>query len=467
MKRIPLNLNDASWLHAETRRTPMQIGLLATFSKPAGAAPSYVADLVERWRGVQRFEAPYNYLAHGTARRTWEVLPDDQIDLDYHFRHSALPAPGGERELGVLVSRLHSARMDRQYPLWECHVIEGLYGGRWAIYMKSHHSQVDGVGGIRLARRIFSVDPDDADMLPPWAIGTRGPDQSGIPPVERVRAPKEKVGAKQQLAAVRVVTRSLGKAYREAVTGADDPSRGVQWRAPRSVLNGRISAHRRFASQHYPIDRIKAVAAAADGSINDVFLAICSGALRRYLSESGDLPEASLVANVPVSVRTTEGASVGNSITFLFAQIGTDIEDPLERIKAIRESTQSGKDQVPDVSGAAMDAYTAGLMGPFLTQALLGAGGKGRPSANLVISNVPGLQEQRYLSGSKIEEFYPLSLLWHGQGLNITAVSNAGWFDVGFTGCKDSVPHLQRIAVYAGEALDELESALELSWKDA
>jgi len=170
---------------------------------------------------------------------------------------------------------------------------------------------------------------------------------------------------------------------------------------------------------------------------------------------------------VPVSVRTTEGASVGNSITFLFAQIGSDIEDPLERIKAIRESTQSGKDQVPDVSGAAMDAYTAGLMGPFLTQALLGAGGKGRPSANLVISNVPGLQEQRYLSGSKIEEFYPLSLLWHGQGLNITAVSNAGWFDVGFTGCKDSVPHLQRIAVYAGDALDELESALGLSWKDA
>jgi len=467
MKRIPLNLNDASWLHAETRSTPMQIGLLATFSKPADAGPSYIADLVERWRSVRTFEPPYNYLAHGTARRTWEVLDDDRIDLDYHFRHSALPAPGGERELGVLVSRLHSARMDRRYPLWECHVIEGLHDDRWSIYMKSHHSQIDGVGGIRLARRIFSIDPDASDMLPPWAIGTRGPDQSGIAPVEKPGLPKTRVSALQHLRTAGTVTRSLGKAYREAFTGADDPMRGVQWRAPRSVLNGRISAHRRFASQHYPIDRIKAVAAAAGGSINDVFLAICGGALRRYLSELGELPDKSLVANVPVSVRTTEGASVGNSITFLFAQIGTEIEDPVARIKAIRESTQRGKDQVPDVSGAAMDAYTAGLMGPFLTQALIGAGGRGRPSSNLVISNVPGLQEQRYLDGSKIEEFYPLSLLWHGQALNITGVSNARWFDVGFTGCKDSVPHLQHIAVYAGEALDELESALGLTWKES
>jgi len=464
MKRIPLSLNDASWLLAETRRTPMQIGLLASFAKPEDAGPSYLADLVERWRQVQHFEPPYNYLARGTARRTWEVLEDDAIDLDYHFRHSALPAPGGERELGVLVSRLHSARMDRRYPLWECHVIEGLYGDRWALYMKSHHSQIDGVGGVRLARRIMSVDPTQLDMLPPWAIGTRGPDQSGIPPVERTREPRPKTSAKQQVRAAGTVTRALGKAYREAFTGADDPARGVQWRAPRSVLNVRISAARRFASQHYPIERIKAVAAAIDGSINDVFLAVCGGALRRYLLEIGELPTDSLVANVPVSVRATEGASVGNAITFLFAQIGTDVDDPVARIKAIRASTQAGKDQVPDVSGAAMDAYTTGLMGPFLTQALVGAGGRGRPSANLVISNVPGLQEQRYLCGSRIEEFYPLSLLWHGQALNITAVSNAGWFDVGFTGCRDSVPHLQRVAVYAGDALDELEAALGLTW---
>ena len=461
MKRIPLSLNDASWLIAETRETPMQIGLLATFAKPDGAEPSYLADLVERWRQVQHFEPPYNYLAHGSARRSWQVLDDDAIDLEYHFRHSALPAPGGERELGVLVSRLHSSRLDRRYPLWECHVIEGLYGDRWALYMKSHHSQIDGVGGIRLARRILSVDPDDREMLPPWAIGTRG-DQSGLPPTERVRTPAPVSSARDKARTAGTVTRALGKAYREAITGADDPARGVQWRAPRSVLNGRLSAPRRFASQHYPIDRLKAVAAAVDGSINDVFLAICGGALRRYLLERDALPAPSLVANVPVSVRTTEGASVGNAITFLFAQIGTDIDDPVTRIKAIRASTQAGKQQVPDVSGAAMDAYTTGLMGPFLAQALVGAGGRGRPSANLVLSNVPGLPEQRYLCGSRIEEFYPLSLLWHGQALNITAVSNAGWFDMGFTGGKDAVPHLQHIAVYTGEALDELESALGL-----
>lgn len=462
MAKIPLKLNDASWLMAETRKTPMQIGLLAIFTKPDDAAPTYVADLVARWREVQRFEAPFNYLARGHARRTWEVVPDGAIDLDHHFRHSALPEPGGERELGILVSRLHSARMDRQYPLWECHVIENLYDDRWALYMKAHHSQMDGVGGIRLARRIFSVDPDDRDMLPPWAIGTSGPDQSGLPPTSR--APRNASPSKG-FADLRTVARSLARSYKESFTGADDPNRGVQWRAPESMLNHRISAHRRFASQHYPIDRIKAVADAAGGSINDVFLAICAGALRRYLLANHEVQREGLIANVPVSVRAEEGASVGNAVTFVFARLGTDIEDPFERIKAIRQSMQAAKEQLPRVGGAAMDLYTAALMGPFLSQALLGVGGRGRPSSNLVISNVPGLPEQRYLCGSRIEEFYPLSLLFHGQGLNITAVSNAGWFDVGFTGCKDTLPHLQRVAVYAGDALAELETGLGLRWR--
>jgi hypothetical protein len=170
----------------------------------------------------------------------------------------------------------------------------------------------------------------------------------------------------------------------------------------------------------------------------------------------------SLTANVPVSVRAVEGAGVGNAITFLYAKLGTDIEDPVERIKAIRESTRLGKARLPQSGATAMDAYTALLMGPFLGQAMLGIGGHGRPASNLVISNVPGLKEERYIDGSKVLEYYPLSLLFHGQSLNITAVSNAGSFCIGYTGCRDSVPHLQRIAVYSGEALEELEEALGL-----
>ena len=150
MKTQVLKINDAGWLHAETNRTPMHVGVLATFAMPDDAGPSYLEDLVTRWRSVRTFQPPFNYRLRGTLVPRWQTLEDDEIDLDYHFRHSAVPSPGGQRELGVLVSRLHSQRMDRRYPLWECHVIEGVSEGRWSMYMKVHHSQIDGVGGVRL-----------------------------------------------------------------------------------------------------------------------------------------------------------------------------------------------------------------------------------------------------------------------------------------------------------------------------
>ncbi len=458
MGRKLLKINDSAWLFAESHRTPMQVGMLATFRVPEGE-PTFVSDLVERWRQVHQFEPPYNYLFKMTPVPSWAELPDERIDLDYHLRHSALPQPGSQRELGVLVSRLHSAKMDRRYPLWECHVIEGLEEDRWSLYMKAHHSQIDGVGGIRLLRRILSADPGARDMLPPWAVGTRGPDQSGIPrkkPTESAPRP----GVLDAAGSAVAVAGSLGKTYTESVTGLGGSSRAVPFRAPKTIFNERIHTPRRFATQHYPIERLKKVAAMADASLNDVFLTICGGALRRYLSELDALPRETLTANVPVSVRQGDQAGVGNAITFLYSSLATDIEDPLERIAAISASTRLGKARMPQATGAAMDLYTAVLMGPFLGQAIFGVGGRGRPVFNLVISNVPGPAERRYVDGSPLEEIYPVSLLFNGQALNITAVSYDGEFNIGYTGCRDSLPSLQRIAVYSGEELERLEAAL-------
>ncbi|MDO9458372.1 wax ester/triacylglycerol synthase family O-acyltransferase [Nocardioides sp.] len=469
MARKLLKINDSAWLFAETSRTPMQVGMLATFRVPEDR-PTFVADLVRRWRDVREFQPPYNFLFKTLPVPSWVEVRDDTIDLDYHLRHSALPAPGSQRELGVLVSRLHSAKMDRRYPLWEVHVIEGLRddetgrADRWALYMKAHHSQVDGVGGIRLLRRMFSVDPDARDLLPPWAVGTHGADQSGLPPREK-RAElvpagsggvADLVGAGVRSSAA--IAGSLGRTYAETLTGTNGV-RGAPFRAPKSIFNGRIHTPRRFATQHYGIDRLRTLAKAADGSLNDVFLAVSGGALRRYLLEHDALPSESLTANVPVSVRAHEGAKVGNAVTFLFARLGTDVEDPEERFEAIKASTRLGKERLPEVGQTAMDAYTGVLMAPFLTQAILGVGGHGRPSANVVISNVPGPAETRYLDGSPMEEIFPVSLLFNGQALNITAVSYGGEFNIGYTGCRDSVPSLQRIAVYSGDELERLESA--------
>ncbi len=478
MARRLLAINDSAWLFAETRRTPMQVGMLATFRVPAGE-PTFVADLVARWREVRHFRPPYNFCFRRLPVPSWEELPDDKIDLDYHLRHSALPAPGSQRELGVLVSRLHSAPMDRRYPLWECHVIEGLEEDRWSLYIKAHHSQVDGVGGIRLMRRMLSVDPTQRDMLPAWAVGEQGPDQSGVvrpeparpTAIERATArdarPGLVAGAASTVAGgVRSgvsVAGSLSRTYAETLTGLrDDAGRGVPFRAPRTLFNGRIHAPRRFATQHYEVERLKAVATAAGVSLNDVFLAVCGGALRRYLLEHDALPAEDLVANVPVSVRPEGGARVGNALTFLYARLGTTEEDPLDRVAVVAASTRLGKERLPEVRGVAMDLYTTALMAPFLSVAISGLGGRGRPAANLVVSNVPGPAERRYLDGSPMEEFYPVSLLFNGQALNITAVSYDGQFNIGFTGCRDSVPSLQRIAVHSGEELARLEEALGL-----
>lgn len=463
MARKLLKINDSAWLFAEKDKTPMQVGMLATLAVPAGQ-PTFVADLVARWRGVQTFASPFNYLFKTLPVPSWVEVPDDRIDLDYHLRHSALPAPGSQRELGVLISRLHSAKMDRRYPLWECHVIEGLEEGRWSLYFKAHHSQFDGVGGIRLLKRMLSTDPEKRDMLPPWAVGTHGPDQSGIvkPPRDLVRPePSSFVGGIVEAGKDTVgVATSLGRTYLETATGLGDDERAAPFRAPKSIFNGRIHTPRRFATQTYSIERLKAVAKAADGSLNDVFLAITGGALRTYLLEQDKLPEQSLTANVPVSVRPGEGAKVGNAITFLYAMLGTDIEDPVERIELIKSSTRLGKERLPEVGGMAMDIYTTALMMPFLSQAIFGFGGRGAPASNLVISNVPGPAETRYLDGSRLEEFFPVSLLFNGQALNVTAVSYDGMFNVGYTGCRDSIPSLQRIAVHSGEELDKLEAAL-------
>jgi diacylglycerol O-acyltransferase len=458
-----LKPNDAAWLFAESRRTPMHVGMLATFSLPDDADERYLEDLVGRWRTARTFAAPFNYVLRGTAVLRWQELPDDQIDVDYHFRHSAVPSPGGERALGILVSRLHTQRLDRRYPLWECHLIEGVEPGKWSLYMKVHHSQMDGVAGLRLARRMFSVDPDARDMLPPWAVGLDGPSQSFGQPVPRA-APDPQPGL-NLLSSVRgaaSVAQSLTTTYAQSLTGWGSDERAVPFRAPTSVLNRRIQAPRRIGTQLYDMGRLKAVGGATGASLNDVFLAICGGALRRYLQEQDALPARSLTANVPVSVRPEGDVKAGNAITFLYASLGTDVEDPLERIATIRDSTQAAKQRLPHAGVPLMDAYTTVLMAPFLAPSILGLGGVMPPDANLVISNVPGPREPRYLDGSRLEAYYPLSLLFHGQGLNITGVSNAGMFCIGFTGCRDTLPHLQRIAVHSGEALEELEAAVGL-----
>jgi WS/DGAT/MGAT family acyltransferase len=399
---------------------------------------------------------------------SWKELEPEQIDLDYHFRHSALPRPGSQRDLGVLVSRLHSAKMDRRYPLWECHLIEGLEGGQWSMYMKVHHSQIDGVGGVRLLKRILSADPDAREMLPPWAIGTRGPDQSGLParapdvPERRERGGSPVDGILRDGAKV---ASSLGRTYAESFAGRADAGRAVPFRAPKTLFNGRIHTPRRFATQHYPIDRLRAAASATGGSLNDVYLTICGGALRRYLIEMDALPSEPMIANVPVSVRGGEGAGVGNAITFLYSTLGTDIADPVERLKAILKSSSESK----QIAGTFRDAVPqdfAFVGAPILLQLIMlvygrsGLADKLPMPMNVTISNVPGPPMPLYCAGAKVTALHPVSIPAHGAALNITVQSYMDALNFGLTADRRAVPDVGKLGDYLVDAANELKKAV-------
>lgn len=460
---IAMSPLDAVWLIQESAETPMHVASLQVFDKPADASPTYLRDLVARWRTTPCFAAPFNQrLRGGVGLLRWQVLDDDEIDIDYHLRHTALPAPGGERELGAVVSRLHSTRLHRRYPLWECHVIEGLQGGRWALYTKVHHSLMDGVAALRIASRCLSTRPEDRNMLPVWSVGTDGPDQSRLRPSRQggESARSSEPAGPGAIGSARAVSGALARTAARSLAGPGAVG-AAPFRNPATAFNARLSTPRRVATQQYELERLRRVCELTGTSRNDVFLAICGAAMRRYLLEQDHLPARSLTALVPAAVRRPgAGPASGNAITFLFTPLGTEVADPLERLAAISAASNQSKQELPRVGPRAMAAYTGLLMSPAVAQTLLPLGGRTPAPANLVLSNVPGMPQERYLDGSPLTAFYPVSVLLHGQALNITAVSGASTFDIGFTGGRDSVPHLQRIAVHCGESLQELERAL-------
>jgi WS/DGAT/MGAT family acyltransferase len=364
----------------------------------------------------------------------------DEIELDYHLRHSALPWPGGERELGVLVSRLHRTQLDLSQPLWELHVIEGLHDDRFAIYVKVHHSLMDGVAAIRTLRWALTTDPDRRGMRPMWAYD-REPQTTPMPGHLQPRKARD-------------VVHDVGA----AVAAVGRGERRKPYTAPRSVLNTPITPQRRISTQTFAIDRLRRVAKAVEGTLNDVLVAICAGGLRRYLLDIDALPAESLVASMPVSVRSEDVADKANAISFMFATMGTDVAEPRARVEVIKESIAAAKAHLDAIPTEAVDLYTSLTMGRFIASQVTGLGAVGRPMFNVLISNVPGPREKLYYNGAEVLGLYPLSVLQSGQVLNITALSYDASVNVAFTACPSALPHIQRLALYCADALDELEA---------
>jgi WS/DGAT/MGAT family acyltransferase len=450
-----LNLLDLSFVLMETRQTPMHVAGLQTFLPPPDAPRDFPRQVYEYLRSFPATAPPFNYRLRGVA--PGRLLPSfeevDKVDLDYHLRHSALPYPGGERELGVLISRLHSNPMDMDRPLWEIHLIEGLQGGRFALYGKLHHSLADGVSGVGLVN--FPEDPQDRRTPPIWAQErTRKARSGGERPSALALLPSALLG---QARALPSLLRGLAGSAKAAVGLKFDPDFTSLAEAPRTIFNANVTPQRRVATQATSLARMKEIGEAAGGSINDVLLAACGGGLRRYLAELGKLPRKSLIGSVPVALPREAGHAGGNAISFANVRLGTDLEDVRERFEVIRRSSSAGRAYLKQMTGTALIDYTVLISTPQIFTRVPGIGARVPPIYNVIISNVPGPRRKLYFLGAEMEAYYPISALAHGQALNITVMSYAGGLYFGFTACHDRVPSVQRLAVYVGEALDELE----------
>jgi len=462
-----IDLADASFLFLEKRETPMHVAglLLCTLPEKANQQ-KFMAGLDRMFRSVSEFRKPFgDYVTTGRAGLLgglyWE--PDRKLDFDYHIRHSALPEPGRYRELFALVSRLHSTLLDRSRPLWEVHLIEGLHDRQIAVYLKMHHAVIDGVSGIQMINAFCSTNKRRRSDYSPLSMeayerqrSQRLGERPGMtPPGKRELTAVFDVIKQQYDSSLNMagVAGEFARTWLGRGKGLAVPFHHV----PRSPISSRISGARRFVAQSWSLQRIKAIGKDLDGTVNDVVLAMCSGALRRYLTAYSELPKQSLKALVPVSVRKEDDAGSSNAISAITADLATNVADPEKRFHRIRQSMQAGKALLSGLSAREAELLWQLTQAPALLVSLLGVSDR-FPAVSLTISNVPGAPKQLYLNGATVDGVYPVNIPFDGMAMSITLVSYNQMLDFGIVACRRSVPALQRMIDYLDESIVELES---------
>jgi diacylglycerol O-acyltransferase len=451
---------DSMFLLAESREHPMHVGGLQLFVPPEGAGPDFVREMIDAFRQTDNVSVKFRQRPAepvSSLGNTWWSI-DETIDYDHHVRHSAVPQPGRIRELLQLTSRWHGSLLDRHRPLWEAHVVEGLADGRIAVYSKIHHAMVDGVSALRLMQRSLSEDPDARDCMPPWALPARTSSGSGggrsVDPWGILRAGAGVAGEIAGL--VPTGLKIANQAFRDGDITLP--------RAPKTMLNGPVGGARRFAAQSWAIDRIQGVAKSSGTTLNDVVLAMVSGALREYLLEQNALPDEPMLAMVPVSLALraeSAGKDSGdsNSVGAIIVNLATDRSHGPTRLEEIAASSRQAKKIMGDLTPLQILALSAAQVLPLAMTPIPGFVKYTHPPFNVIVSNVPGPTKEMYFNGARLDGMYPVSIVLDGQALNITLTSRHGFLDFGLIGCRKSVPHLQRLLTHLETSLAELEKA--------
>ena len=444
----PLHPIDFIFLSLEKRQQPMHVGGLFLFQIPENAPASFIQNLVADIRNSKSIPIPpFNNKLNGLF---WDE--DEEFDLDHHFRHIALPQPGRILELLTYISQEHSSLIDRAKPLWTCHIIEGIEGNRFAMYFKIHHAMVDGIAGMRLVEKSLSQDPNAKSIVPPWCV--EGPRAKRLKEPNVSRFKKIMNGVMGQLESTPRVMYELSQTVMKDM--GRNPDYVSSFQARSSILNQRVSSSRRFAAQSFEFDRLRHISKSLGVTINDIVLAICSGALREYLLSQDALPKKPLIAMVPASVRDDD-SSMSNRITMILANLGTHKEDPLERLAIVRRSVQNAKEKFKRMNSNQILNYSAfvySAAGLNIASGLLPK----RQAFNLVISNVPGPREPLYWNGARLDALYPASIILDGQALNITMTSYLDKLEVGLTACRNALPKMQNLLTHLEEEIQRFEA---------
>lgn len=464
---------DATFLYMETPSNHMHVGMLWVLRKPEGIGTGYFA-------AVRALIESRLHLSKTYRRRLIPVpldidhpiwIEDPDFDLDFHLRHIAVPPPGDRHKLLEQVARLHSRALDRTKPLWEMYVIEGLADDQVAVYIKIHHCCIDGISGTEMMVSLLDFTPEPRDEPPPgkpW-VPERAPTDAEI----LLRASVH--GIVTPLRSLRRLPRVLaaGVAFGRRALARREPVPTAPFQAPRTPFNRALTPHRRYAVGEVSLDRVKALRKATGATVNDIVLAMCAGALRRYLQASDELPDKPLLAVCPVSVRA-EGTAAGasNAVSAMFVSLATDIADPLERLRVIRGSTADAKEAHKALPANVLTDWSAFAAPLVAAQAArlysrYKVADLHRPPYNVIISNVPGPPFALYLAGAELLHSYPISLAVEGIGLNITIMSYRSEVAIGLTADREAVPDIERMMALMPEALAELETALARAAKSA
>ncbi len=481
---------DASFLSMETKNTYGHVNSLAIFERPSPDFDAYRTVYERCGAMVGHLEPMRRRLVNvplGLDHPYW--IDDPDFDLDFHVRHIGLAPPGADDQLCEQVCRIVGRQMDRTRPLWEVYVIEGLAEGRWAMLTKYHHATIDGAAGVIMLRLITDNSPDEEFKFQPveWE-GEEVPSDSELlkATVSHLMANPVKA-ARLQLKIVRQLAESAGvtsvsgaasqaRAAIKSIVSAgsddhDDESRGISIPlspAPPTPWNHTVSPNRRFAMRSVQLSNLKRLKDSMDGTINDVVMAVCAGALRRYLEQHDALPDTPLRAMVPVSIRTGEEEDPWtNLVSAIIAELPTDCDDPLERVARCRTAMEDAKRQLEIVPAASIMEATQMTSPVVAASALrlvhrLKLADRVKTPVNVVISNVPGPRENLYYGGAKLVQFSPVSTITDGVGLNITVHSYGERLDFGLIADRELIPdlwHLVDLHIAEIEALFEATGA--------